>query len=759
MKRPLCVASIVITVIVYLYLQFFDNNFLYDYSNLTDKSEITLIGVVTGKEFTVGYTGEIIPVVYILPYDDRNNKEKKQVKCEMSTDDYIEPAIGEYIKIHGRVRLFGQARNPGEFDSHLYYSTINISYSIKEANILARGGKEDVFHEALYKIRMNLEEKIDIFLPEKDSAVMKAILLGDKAYMDREMKELYQSSGIIHILAVSGLHISILGMGMYRLLRKMRLKTLHASIISVLVMYSYGLMCGMSSSAYRAIVMFSIRLLAQIVGRTYDILSSLSIVEMMLLIEQPLLVYNSGFLFSFGAVAGIAYVMKAFDFEYMKDLFVDKRKMKFSDDEKEKSLLRKFAEIVLNHINSGLLAGFSVFLVTLPVYMSFYFSYPIYSFLLNLIVLPLMAPLMILGVICIIGGSLFVPIGKSVGVFVSIILWLYRFLCGITSHLPGKTFVTGHTSSIKIFIYFVAIFVFVATFKKIKNIYRNMLLVFAVLFMLINISPDLMITAMDVGQGDGILVKIRREALIIDSGSTSKKNVGRYTVLPYLKYEGIGRIKAMIMTHEDEDHISGMFEIMDSVEKNEIKVENLVLPDVGKASRGDNYLKLEERAHELGIKISYISCGQKIVFDGLELLCLNPTKGMETEGANAYSTVLYMKYGDFTALFTGDVEKEGQEHILEDIRKESGKYSDITLLKVAHHGSRYTSDEEFLELISPKIALISCGIDNRYSHPHKEVLERLSKVGSVVYRTDESGAVRIFYSKRRKNVRINKYCG
>ena len=215
----------------------------------------------------------------------------------------------------------------------------------------------------------------------------------------------------------------------------------------------------------------------------------------------------------------------------------------------------------------------------------------------------------------------------------------------------------------------------------------------------------------------------------------------------------------MIMTHEDEDHISGMFEIMDSVEKNEIKVENLVLPDVGKASRGDNYLKLEERAHELGIKISYISCGQKIVFDGLELLCLNPTKGMETEGANAYSTVLYMKYGDFTALFTGDVEKEGQEHILEDIRKESGKYSDITLLKVAHHGSRYTSDEEFLELISPKIALISCGIDNRYSHPHKEVLERLSKVGSVVYRTDESGAVRIFYSKRRKNVRINKYCG
>ena len=343
MKRPLCVASIVITVIVYLYLQFFDNNFLYDYSNLTDKSEITLIGVVTGKEFTVGYTGEIIPVVYILPYDDRNNKEKMQVKCEMSTDGYIEPAIGEYIKIRGKVRLFGEARNPGEFDSHLYYSTINISYSIKETNILARGGKEDVFHEALYKIRMNLEGKLDIFLPEKDSAVMKAILLGDKAYMDRDMKELYQSSGIIHILAVSGLHISILGMGMYKLLRKMRLKTMYASIISVLVMYSYGLMCGMSSSAYRAIVMFSIRLLAQIVGKTYDILSSLSIVEMMLLIEQPLLVYNSGFLFSFGAVAGIAYVMKAFDFEYMKNLFIDKRKMKFSDDEKEKSLFCKFA--------------------------------------------------------------------------------------------------------------------------------------------------------------------------------------------------------------------------------------------------------------------------------------------------------------------------------------------------------------------------------------------------------------------------------
>ena len=113
-----------------------------------------------------------------------------------------------------------------------------------------------------------------------------------------------------------------------------------------------------------------------------------------------------------------------------------------------------------------------------------------------------------------------------------------------------------------------------------------------------------------------------------------------------------------------------------------------------------------------------------------------------------------MSYGEFKALLTGDVEEEGQENIKDLIRKNPRIFKDITLLKVAHHGSKYTTDEEFLELIRPKIALISCGENNRYGHPHEEVLERLENIGSKIYRTDESGAV-IF---RIKNDRMEAEC-
>ena len=157
--------------------------------------------------------------------------------------------------------------------------------------------------------------------------------------------------------------------------------------------------------------------------------------------------------------------------------------------------------------------------------------------------------------------------------------------------------------------------------------------------------------------------------------------------------------------------------------------------------------KTVERAKELEIPISYISCGQKLSFHDLDFLCINPEKNMVTEGANAYSTVLLMKYGSFSALFTGDVEEEGQQHILRDIRANPAIFNDLTMLKVAHHGSMYTTDEEFLRLTSPEIAVISCGRDNRYGHPHK-------KIGAKIYRTDESGAITI--SLRGNRLKINE---
>ena len=270
-----------------------------------------------------------------------------------------------------------------------------------------------------------------------------------------------------------------------------------------------------------------------------------------------------------------------------------------------------------------------------------------------------------------------------------------------------------------------------------------MLLPVAVIILTLHVNPPLEINMIDVGQGDGIVVSCGGRHVLIDGGSTSAKNVGKYRIIPFLKYKGIGTLDAVVLTHEDEDHMSGIVEVMDDMEKGGIFIKSLILPEVSMSSRGDNYHLLEMRAKELSIPISYIDTGEKFLLGRAEFTCLNPELHMECDGANAYSTVLHMKYGNFTALFTGDVEKEGQENLKRVIESSNGIYSDVTLLKVAHHGSMYTTDNEFLKLITPKVALISCGVDNSYGHPHEEVLTRLENIGADIVRTDESGEISI----------------
>lgn len=748
MKRPLCLMAILLTAIVYVYLEFFVSDYLKNPSEFTNDNQVQVIGIVERKEFRKDFEGDKALVIYLSPVNGNFGKNK-YIQCYMSKEDAVEPCIGQYVKVSGKYKCFSSARNPGEFDSRLYYSTLKISYRIKNASIIATAGRTDFLKENLYRIRYHLEEVLDRNLNEDDAAIMKAVLLGDKAFMDDEVKELYQSAGIIHILAVSGLHISILGMGIYKLLRKLRLKSAPASVIAVAFMILYGMMCGMGASSARAIAMFAIRMMAPIIERTYDILSSLAVIEIMMILEQPLYLYNSGFLFSFGAIVGIAFVMPALGFSFEKE---ELAKMHFADDP-EPSVLEKIKMYVI----SGIKVSISILLVTLPVYMSFFYTYPIYSIFLNLLVLPLMPILMIVGIICLLIGNLYAGNLILPGTLIHVILSWYSEICSIVSMLPGRNIYLGHTTKIQIVIYYLILMFFVYSkeikipvfdLKKIKTT-RYLFPVMGIIIILFRPSVDLKISMIDIGQGDCLVLSTRGEHIMIDGGSTDRKEVGKYSIIPYLKYEGIGSLDKVIITHEDEDHISGILEIMDDMEKGGIRIKQLILPEVAEESRGDNYHEIENRARSLGVPIAYINSGEKFNAGEVSFTCLNPEINMVSDGANEYSTVLFMEYPfdnrkkelRFTALFTGDVEGAGQEYIKRLIRNNPEKYANVSILKVAHHGSKYTTDEEFLNLVNPKVALISCGIDNSYGHPHQELLDRLNQIGTTVYRTDISGYI------------------
>ena len=563
-------------------------------------------------------------------------------------------------------------------------------------------------------------------------------------------------------------------------------------ITSSTEMFLYGSMCGMSTSAFRAVCMFTLRLLAPVLGRTYDILTGLALAEIMLLIDQPLYLYNSGFLFSFGAILGVVVIAPRLQLTLITSILVrtgllpntnkysqEKFIMKFADEETRPS--QKIWEKLVDAIRSGL----GIALMTLPVYSCFYYTYPIHSLVLNLFVIPIMSVLMVAGLITMVVGVLLLVAGAGncyfIGSVVHILLYIYKTLCSSTFLTHNLTLYMGHSDKWQALLYYVLIAGFmmlsskndifhnVIREKRIIRIYRKIpgfksnvgytkLLLIAFAFFILTFHPrsNLTIDMIDVGQGDGIVISSAGKNILIDCGSTSKKNVGKYQIIPFLKYKAIGELDAIVLTHEDEDHLSGIMDILDDMEKGGILVKELVLPEVNNSCRGDNYHKLEDRAKELKIPILYINEGEKFSVGKAVFICINPAPNMKVEGANAYSTVLFMKYEGLTALFTGDVEEEGQENIKHVINQSPELFRNLTILKVAHHGSKYTTDEEFLEMLSPKLALISCGKDNSYGHPHDEVLTRLENIGARVYRTDLSGEITINYGNSGR-IRVKEY--
>jgi len=737
-KRPLCLICLALTAAVWIFLKVIPVPEP-DYYQKADGSMMSFTGEVIQKEYRMDFTGKKIPVLYLQSASDRESC----VQCYMDTGQYREPFLGETVQMSGRFKNFYKATNPGEFDSRQYYSILKIQYQMKDAFITASDHKKDGYREKLYHIRCYMSSVLDHCLNPQDASIMKAMLLGDKTDMDADIKELYKKSGIIHILAISGLHISIIGMGLFRLLRRCRLGVLPATLFCVGVMWSYGIMTGMSTSAFRAILMFAVHLTAGIIGRTYDMLTGLALAAILLLADQPLYVFHSGFLMSFGAIIGIGLILPEI------------RPMHFVKSEK--------------YFN-GLFSSIAVSLITLPIYTNFYYTFPVYAMFLNVLVLPLMTAVMIAGLLCLLIGGVFGIPGVIPGWIVHFMLLFYEKCCLISQNMPGNTWYIGHTGTLQMLLYMLLLVFFTVLTERLRkkrrtldrrasgngwteamqkerkmlnrySLLRYLILPLAVLMLTFRIHPPVRLTFLDVGQGDGIVIESGGETYLIDGGSTSKKEVGKYQLIPFLSYEGIGALDAVILTHEDEDHMSGILELMAEIPKGGIKIRHLILPDIAEAAKGENYRRLEQNAAALKIPIDYIGRGDEIRNRRLYMKCIGPQKKMNTDQPNAYSTVLYLQCGNFSAMLTGDTDGEGQE-ALKDYLKQNPEFGkNLTLLKVAHHGSRFTTDADFLKLCRPQYAVISCGERNKYGHPHKELLKRLADARIKVFITKDSGAV------------------
>ncbi|MDO5551481.1 MAG: ComEC/Rec2 family competence protein [Lachnospiraceae bacterium] len=716
--------------------------------------------------------------------------------------------IGQWAEAEGEVGCFQPARNPGQFNFKQYYRSQGISMSLSADRLESRGanGRGSPYFDGLYRFRCRCSQILEQICGAADRGIFQAAILGEKGGMDSEIRDLYQKNGISHILAISGLHLSMIGMGLYRLLRKSGMGYGLAGSAAGVVIVSYGVMTGGSGSAVRAIIMLLASFLAAYLGRTYDLLSALSLAALLLSWANPLLIGQSGFQLSFGAVLGIGLLGE----ELVRSLKVHRSW--------EKTLL----------------VSLSVQLMTCPIVLYHYFQYPVYGIFLNLLVVPLMGYVVLSGLFGIAAGFLSPSLGTAaVGSGHYILRW-YQVLCQIFARFPGGQAVFGRPKWIQIAVYYGILTAMVLGIRgimkksgesgdrthkndrdivlsggknkkdKIKTrksgwIAFGMLLA-GTIGCFICLSPFRQkgydAVFLDVGQGDGIVIQCEggmlqmrgmeladegsggeiserssgeiggknnsriscnqesgtdtagkavfqgrtghpgRAVILVDGGSTSEKKLGKNRLEPYLKSCGIRTIDLALVSHGDEDHISGLRYLLEECE--EITIRHLVLPELGK---GDSaYDRLIQAAVMAGTQIWYMDAGDWIQAGTCELTCLYPQKGEEIDASdrNQQSLILQVDYGSFHMLLTGDADEEGERRLA---ARQGEQLARIQVLKAAHHGSRYSNCEELLDAARPNLAVISYQKGNSYGHPHREAVERLEQAGCEILGTGEQGAV------------------
>lgn len=696
------------------------------------------------------------------------------------------PLPGQICSVKGHFLELSPATNEGEFSLPSYYKGEGISGVFQAKTIELVRGESSPFAKELFTLKQSLGNRIDALFPEETAGFLKSLFLGERSGITLSEKSLYQSAGISHILAISGLHLSLLGGFFYRLLRKIKLSSLLSSLITSFFLFSYFLFTGSSHSAFRALFMLFLRFAAIQLGKGKDLLSQLSFALLFLLWLNPLSLYSSGMQCSFFTLF-VFFLLeerpgKAVRKKKEKALskFCKKHALGFS---KHPSLLLKFPAYLsklipclLSTLPHRLQGSFLFYLALLPLFSLTQFSFPLYAPLLNLLLLPLLPFFFLLGAISILLSYLpeqdFLLLrlfSFSSRFLLNLLFQIFHLFMEKSLALPFSQILLGKMQALSVIFYFLFLYL-LFFFPKAKSLSLLLSLGFLLSLPLYLPKPpkELEIAALDVGQGDGFVLRKGALVFTIDNGSTSKNLFPEQIFFPYCKAKRIQHIDYALLTHCDRDHISGIQALL---EKNpSISLSHLILP--ASALQDHRYDLLKRLAYNHGADVSYWQKGDELVFSEqgiclsakktawaenpstskkrgldttghqLHIRCFYPNDSTYIEEANAHSIGCLLEYGHFRMLFTGDMPKESEEALLENCR-ETEASPIVDVLKLAHHGSKTSSCPSFLSETRAKFALFSYGKKNRYGHPHKSTVENCKKYRLFPLETAKLGEILI----------------
>ncbi len=685
-----------------------------------------------------------------------------QVRVEAEGRKWLpESCAGNEIQVYGKFSPYLPATNPGQFDACEYYSRKNLFANVRAERITVLSEEKDVLGHGLFQMKQALRESIKRLYPPEKSGVLTAMILGDKDLLEDEVKDLYQKNGISHILAISGLHISMLCMGLFRLMRRCSVPLWTASGITVVFLMFYIVFTGAGTSSLRAGVMCLVMLGGVMLRRSYDLLSSLSFAAILVTAVRPTELWSAGFLLSFGAVIGVAVgsmVMEAV-----------KEEGEENQDEDGKETRGKLLWKRLRDLKDGLLPGFLIQCVTTPISLWFFYELSPYSVFLNFLILPLVALILGGGIASALLGMLSPYLGGLAAGGTYVLLELYERLGEWTLTLTFSYVLAGRPDIWQMVFYYGCLVLGLYAFVQ-KRLWCFMLKKSSVgvLFLVALLGTVILLPQkaeeellfLDVSQGDGALILTEEGTVLLsDCGSSDVSAVGEYRLAPALKQKGISVIDLAVVSHMDGDHTSGIKEVLEAMKpwkneifyrssyKGELAIRKLILPKVSEPSEA--FLELVALAEQKNVEIEYREAGEVLYREkGLLLECLSPLNAKESD--NDTSLVFLLQMQGLAVWFMGDAGVKAEEHLMTRLGAEAVSHlqEGMVVLKVGHHGSKTSSSEAFLSYVEPDVSVISCGYQNRYGHPHGEVLETLERESGKVFRTDLHGAVMIRRDKK-----------
>lgn len=622
---------------------------------------------------------------------------------------------GDLVEIKGEYSAPEVARNYKGFDYSQYLKTLNIYGTIKveEAKIINKNQLSPILI-SINNIKEKMIDNANRNMPKRTANLLLGILIGERDNIQEDIIESFRTANLSHILAVSGAHTSYIILGITYLISKSKTPKRIGYIITIIILLIFIIITGASYSVVRACIMAIVVIGAKICYRKENFFTSICISLIIILIQNPFAINDIGLKLSFMGTAGIIIFNKS-----ITNFFI-KLKIK-----------QKIAE--------ALSVTFSAQLMIMPITILNFNTISLTFFISNILASPLLGIIIIFGFISIFISSILNPISKILFLILHIFLELLILVSKVTEKIPGSSILVKTPNILFAIVYYILILFFnyffvikqnptrrfhkkiikIITIKNIKNTVKAIAVVFLIMLLLTRIvriiNPTLKIYFIDVGQGDSTLIVTPKNKKILIDGGEGKTNV----LFQYLLDRRINKIDYIIISHFDSDHCNGLIEIIEKM-----RVENIVMSKQSKES--EEYKKILEIIKQKNIKVSSVKAEDKIIIEkNLYIKILNPAEKFEFQDLNNNAIVAKLVYKNFSMLFTGDIEK-AEESLAKKYKNELKS----TILKVAHHGSKTSTSEEFLKYVEPQIALIGVGENNKFGHPNQITIEKLKNIRS-----------------------------